>query len=139
MSEVSISLNPESPKPPRPKKTRPPKERPDGVTRERSQRRALVTSIVISSIIVHLVILLLFGIWTVAKHFTRPEARFEVKKTVKIPPKTPQHKMNVAKHEAMAPKPTFNDKLVSTRPAPFALPEMPEIDLAQMLPLDPRN
>lgn len=137
MSELSVSLNPESPKPPRPKKTRPPKARPDGVTRERSQRRALVTSIVISSIIVHLVILLLFGIWTVAKHFTRPEARFEVKKTVKIPPKTPQHKMNVAKHEAMAPKPTFTEKLVSTRPAPFALPEMPEINLEQMLPLDP--
>ena len=59
MSEVSISLNPESPKPPRPKKTRPPKERPDGVTRERSQRRALVTSIVIFS----LLYVALFCVW----------------------------------------------------------------------------
>lgn len=45
--------------------------------------------------------------------------------------------MNVAKHEAMTPKPTFNDKLVSTRPTDFALPEMPEVNLDQMLPLDP--
>jgi hypothetical protein len=60
-----------------------------------------------------------------------------MKREVKIPPKPPEHKMNVAKHEAMAPKPTFNDKLVSTRPIDFALPEMPQVDLDQMLPLDP--
>lgn len=137
MSEISLSLNPETPKPPRPKKPRPPKARRDGASKEKSQRRALVTSILLGSVIVHAVILLLFGIWTVAKHFSRPEARFEVKKTVKIPPKTPEHKMNVAKHEAMAPKPTFNDKLVSTRPVEFALPELPQVDLDQMLPLDP--
>ncbi len=137
MSEISLSLNPESPKPPRPKKTRPPKPRPDAAERERSQRRALVTSILVGSAVVHAVLLLLFGLWTVAKHFTRPEARFEVKKTVKIPPKPPEHKMNVAKHEAMAPKPTFNDKLVSTRPVDFALPELPQVNLDQMLPLDP--
>ena len=137
MSEISISLQPDTPPPPRVKKKRPPKARPDGLKKEKSQRLALVTSIIVGSIIVHGVALLLFGIWTVAQHFTRPEARFEVKKSVKIPPKTPEHKMNVAKHEAMAPKPTFNDKLVSTRPSAFALPEMPRIDLDQMLPLDP--
>ena len=37
----------------------------------------------------------------------------------------------------MAAKPTFNDKLVSTRPIDFALPEMPQVNLDQMLPLDP--
>lgn len=137
MSEISLSLNPETPKPPRPKRKRPPKPRLDGVEKEKSQRRALVTSILIGSVVVHAILLLLFGIWTVAKHFHRPEARFEVKKSVKIPPKTPEHKMNVAKHEAMAPKPTFNDKLVSTRPVEFALPELPRVNLDQMLPLDP--
>lgn len=137
MSEVSISLQPESPKPSRPKKARPPRPKRSGAAREKSQRRALVTSILVGSAVVHAVILLLFGLWTVAKHFTRPEARFEVKKSVKIPPKTPEHKMNVAKHEAMTPKPTFNDKLVSTRPVEFALPELPQVDLDQMLPLDP--
>ncbi len=138
MSELSISLQPESPPPPRPrKKKRAPKPRRDGISQEKSHRRALIGSIIISSIVVHGVVLLIFGIWTVAKQFTRPEARFEMKKVVKIPPKTPEHKMNVAKHEAMAPKPTFNDKLVSTRPVEFALPELPQVDLDQMLPLDP--
>lgn len=103
----------------------------------KSHRRSLITSVIMVSVIVHVIALLLFGLWTVAQHFSRPEARFEVKKVVKIPPKTPEHKMNVAKHEALAPKPTFNDRLVSTRPVEFALPEMPEVDLDQMLPLDP--
>ena len=137
MSEISLPLQPDPPEPPRPKKKRPARPPRDGVSKERNHRRALVTSIVISSIVVHAVILLIFGIWTVAKHFTRPEARFEMKKVVKIPPKTPEHRMNVAKHEAMTPKPTFNDKLVSTRPVEFALPELPQVNLDQMLPLDP--
>lgn len=97
----------------------------------------MIWSVIIGSIIVHGIVLVLFGVWTVAQYWNRPEARFEMKKTVKIPPKTPEHKMNVAKHEAMAPKPTFNDKLVSTRPIDFALPELPEVDMNQMLPLDP--
>lgn len=135
MSEISVQLNPESPKPEKKKKK--PRRPRDGASVEKSNRRALISSIIIGSVVVHAVALLLFGLWTVAKHFSRPEARFEMKKVVKIPPKTPEHKMNVARHEAMAPKPTFNDKLVSTRPIEFALPEMPEVNLDQMLPLDP--
>jgi len=138
MSEISIQLNPETPgPPPKPKKVkkkRPPRTKSEA---ESSRRMALIWSIVIGSIAVHAVALLLFGLWTVAKHFSRPEARFEVKKTVKIPPRTPEHKMNVAKHEAMAPKPSFNDKLISTRPIEFALPDLPQVNLDQMLPLDP--
>ncbi len=105
--------------------------------RARANRRAMIGSIIVGSIVVHALILVVFAAWQVASYFTRPEARFEMKKTVKIPAKTPEHKMNVAKHEAMAPKPTFNDKLVSTRPIDFALPELPEVDMSQMLPLDP--
>lgn len=133
MSEVSLSLDPSEPPPPKKRK----KRRRTRTEAEKSRRRGLIASIVIASVAVHVVALILFGLWTVAQHFSRPEARFEMKKVVKIPPKTPEHKMNVAKHEAMAPKPTFNDKLVSTRPVDFALPEMPEVDLDQMLPLDP--
>lgn len=134
MSELSIQLNPDSPKPKKEKKKKPPQTREEAA---KSNRRAMIGSIIVASIAIHAVALVLFGLWTVAKHFSRPEARFEMKKVVKIPPKTPEHKMNVAKHEAMAPKPTFNDKLVSTRPIDFALPEMPEVNLDQMLPLDP--
>ncbi len=134
MSEVSVQLNPDSPKPKKEKKKAPPKTKEEIA---KANRRAMISSVIIGSIVVHVIALVLFGLWTVAQHFSRPEARFEMKKSVKIPPKTPEHKMNVAKHEAMAPKPTFNDKLVSTRPIDFALPEMPEVDLDQMLPLDP--
>lgn len=132
MSEIEFVQNPENPSPePERRKRRSRSEV------QKSHRRNLITSIIIGSVAVHAIALLLFGLWTVAQHFSRPEARFEMKKVVKIPPKTPEHKMNVARHEALAPKPTFNDRLVSTRPVEFALPEMPEVDLQQMLPLDP--
>ncbi len=137
MSEISVELNPGSSKPQRVKKPRPKKPRPTLDDQVKINRRALISSIIIGSIAVHGIALLLFGLWTVAKHFKRPEARFEMKKVVSIPPKTPEHKMNVARHEAMAPKPSFNDKLISTRPIDFALPDLPQINLDQMLPLDP--
>lgn len=104
----------------------------------KNARRSLVASIILGSIIVHAIGLLALGAWKLASLFRpKPEARFEMRQVVKIPPQTPEHKMNVAKHEAMAPKPVFNDKLVSLRPVDFALPEMPQMDLNQMLPLDP--
>ncbi len=130
---ISVKLDqpaaPEPSKPPSPPRSK--------AERARANRRAMIGSIIVGSIVVHALILVVFAAWQVATYFTRPEARFEMKKTVKIPAKTPEHKMNVAKHEAMAPKPTFNDKLVSTRPIDFALPELPEVDMNQMLPLDP--
>lgn len=137
MSEISLSLDPVPPKPPPAKKKRRKKSPATREEKRKAERRALIGSILFGSVVVHLIALFLFGLWTVAKHFTRPEARFEMKKVVRIPPKTPEHNSNVAKHEAMAPKPTFNDKLISTRPVDFALPDLPRIDLDQMLPLDP--
>ncbi|NNE92997.1 MAG: hypothetical protein HKN23_15235 [Verrucomicrobiales bacterium] len=133
---ISIKLDSPSPAPaPKPKKQ---KRAKSGEEKVKSGRRAVISSVIIGSIVVHLIGLALFGLWTVAEYFNRPEARFEVKKkVVKIPPKPPEHKMNVAKHEAMAPKPVFDDKLVSTRPTDFALPELPQVNLDQMLPLDP--
>ena len=101
------------------------------------KRRGLVWSVIVGSVVVHLVALALFGLWVVARNFRQPAATFTVEKRVLIPAQTPEHKMNMAAHEAMAPKPTFNDRLVSTRPTEFALPELPEVDLEQMLPLDP--
>lgn len=137
MSEIALSLLPGPPNRSRLKKKRAKKPASTAGDQVKANRRALIGSIIIGSVIIHLIALLLFGLWTVAQHFTRPEARFEMKKIVKIPPRTPEHQMNVAKHEAMAPKPTFNDKLISTRPIDFALPDLPPINLDQMLPLDP--
>ncbi|MEZ5325703.1 MAG: hypothetical protein R3F19_11645 [Verrucomicrobiales bacterium] len=101
------------------------------------RRRRMVGSIIVGSIVAHGVLLAIFGVWIVAKHFQEPEATFEVVQKIAIPVQTPEHKMNMAQHEAMAPKPTFTDKLVSTRPAEITLPDLPEVDMDQMLPLDP--
>ncbi|MCB1093085.1 MAG: hypothetical protein KDL87_16220 [Verrucomicrobiae bacterium] len=131
---ITIKLD-SSPEPaPAPRKARPLQTAEE---RTRANRRALIGSIILGSIVVHAVALVIFAAWQVAAYFTRPEARFEMRKVVKIPAKTPEHQMNVARHEAMAPKPVFTDKLVSTRPVEFSLPELPQVDLAQMLPLDP--
>ncbi|MCP5541694.1 MAG: hypothetical protein H7A53_12405 [Akkermansiaceae bacterium] len=131
---LTVKLDSPAPEPRRRQKA---KTRPDAAGSARANRRAMIGSIVVGSVIVHAIGLLLFGVWTVATYLNRPAARFEMKKVVKIPAKTPEHKMNVAKHEAMAPKPVLTEKLVSTRPVEFALPDLPEVNLDQMLPLDP--
>ncbi len=101
------------------------------------RRKRLIFSVILGSAIVHGIALALFGLWTVARYWSQPEAVFEVKKLVKIPPRIPEQKMNLLQHEAMTPKPVFTDKLASIRPIEFALPELPVVDMAQMLPLDP--
>jgi hypothetical protein len=107
-------------------------------TAARTARRQLIIAIIVGSILVHIIALVLFGLWTVAKYFKEPEATFIMPaKEIRIPPTPPEHKMNMARHEAMTPKPSFTDKLVSTRPVEFALPDLPKVDLDQMLPLDP--
>ncbi|MCB1006212.1 MAG: hypothetical protein KDB35_18665, partial [Acidimicrobiales bacterium] len=106
--------------------------------KETARRRSLFASIIFVSVAIHVVGLLVFAAWwVIARYREEPPAQFTVSRTVSIPAQTPEHRMNMAKHEAMAPKPTFNERLISTRPADFALPELPEVDMDQMLPLDP--
>ncbi|NOY00912.1 MAG: hypothetical protein GXP30_14470 [Verrucomicrobia bacterium] len=102
-----------------------------------NRRRGMIFSVIVGSITVHVIGLVLFGLWTVARYWKQPEAVFEVKKLVKIPPRIPEQKMNLLQHEAMTPKPVFTDKLASIRPIDFALPDLPTVDMNQMLPLDP--
>jgi hypothetical protein len=121
------------PPPPQKRKPKPPPA--DG---QAPRQRGLIVTIILGAVLAHLVALILFGLFIVARQFSKPEAVFEVRETLRIPIQpTPQHKMNVAAHQAAAPKPVFQDKLVSTRPTAFALPELPKLDLQQMLPLDP--
>jgi len=107
--------------------------------RENSNRASLLLAVFGVSAAIVLVAGMGLGLLTLVEYYKEPEAVFvaEPKKIVKIPPKTPRHKMNVAQHEASRPKPTFTQKLVSTKPSAFALPDLPQIDLDQMLPLDP--
>ncbi len=131
MSVVIYAQPPEPQKPKRQAKAPPADGSPP-------KQRGLIATIIIGTVLIHVGALVLFGLWVVARQFSKPEAVFEVKQTLKVPiQKTPEHRMNTAAHEAAAPKPVFQDKLISTRPAKFALPDIPKLDLKQMLPLDP--
>jgi hypothetical protein len=109
----------------------------DESAREKKRRRGVIGSVILGAIIVHLGGLFIAGIIVVARFFAEPKATFEIPREVRIPVQSREHKMTMARNEAIAPKPTFNDRLVSTRPTAFALPEMPRIDMDQLLPLDP--
>jgi hypothetical protein len=101
-------------------------------------KRGLLVSVIIGSVVVHAIAGILLGIFWIIQAFHPPEAVFEVPpQKITIPTQTPEHKMNMAQHEAMTPKPTFSERLVSTTPTDFALPPLPEVDMDQMLPLDP--
>ena len=105
----------------------------------RRQRRKVIGAIIVGSIVVHIIGGLLAGVWIVAKYFSPPPATFEVRKDLKIPPKEREHRMNMAEHEALTPKPTLDETIASLRPTEFALPDLPEVPMEQMLPLDPAS
>ncbi|MEM6910650.1 MAG: vWA domain-containing protein [Verrucomicrobiota bacterium] len=107
---------------------------------QKSRRRGLIFAVIVGSIVVHLVALALFGLWILQRYYEQPEATFQVvPREVRIPPQTKEHRMNLARHQAMAPKPVFQKRLLNAQPRDFALPDMPEVDLDQMLPLDPNE
>jgi len=103
----------------------------------RKRRRTLIVSILIGVVVLHVGAGFVAGVIVVAKYFFPPPATFEVKRDIRLPAKQREHKMNMAAFDAMTPKPTFNDKMQSLRPAAFALPELPKMPIDQMLPLDP--
>lgn len=107
--------------------------------KENNKRVSALLAVFGASAIVVVVVGIALGLLTLVRYYKEPEAVFEAvpKKVIKIPPKTPEHKMNVARHEASKPKPTFTRKLISTKPSEFALPDLPQVNLDQMLPLDP--
>jgi len=107
-------------------------------SKERSQTLGLLAYGFLGAIGLVVALGVVVGTIVLVRYYKAPEAVFEVPpKEIKIPPKPPEHRMNVAKHEASRPKPTFTQKLVSTIPTEFALPDLPQVNLDQMLPLDP--
>ena len=103
----------------------------------KKRRLRMVISILIGVVLLHVAAGLVAGIFIVAKYIFPPPANFVVKKDVRLPAKKREHKMNMAAFDAMAPKPTLSDKMQSTRPTAFSLPDVPDMPLDQMLPLDP--
>lgn len=105
----------------------------------KKRRRSIIGSVIFGAILIHGAGLFLAGLFIIARYFAEPKATFEIPKEIRIPVQTREHKMTMARNEALAPKPSFNDRLVSTRPTKFALPEMPKIDMNQLLTMDPSD
>jgi len=103
----------------------------------KKRRLRMVISILIGVVLLHVAAGVIAGIFIVAKYIFPPPANFVVKKDVRLPAKKREHKMNMAAFDAIAPKPTLSDKMQSTRPTAFSLPDVPDMPLDQMLPLDP--
>jgi hypothetical protein len=104
---------------------------------QKKRRRQLIISIIIGVIVLHVGAGVVAGIFVVAKYIFPPPANFVVKKDVRLPAKKREHKMNMATLDAAAPKPTISDRMQSTRPTAFSLPDLPQMPLDQALPLDP--
>jgi len=113
----------------------PPTETPAAAQKKRVRR--LIITVVLVSIGIHLAAGVVAGVIIVARYLAEPPAEFKAARDIRLPAKKREHKMNMAALDAMAPKPSFNDKMQSTRPAPFALPDLPKVPMDQMLPLDP--
>jgi len=106
-------------------------------TGTQSSRRRLLITIILISIGIHVAAGIVAGIIVVARYFAEAPAEFKSTKDVRIPAKKREAKMNMAALDAIAPKPTFSDKMQSSRPTAFSLPDVPNLPLDQMLPLDP--
>lgn len=104
---------------------------------QKKRLRRLLLTILLVVIGIHIAGLFVAGVLVVARYFLNPPAQFEVKRDIRLPAQERQHRMNMAEFDALTPKPSFNDKMASLRPTDFALPDLPQIPMDQMLPLDP--
>ena len=109
---------------------------PNSPPSQKHRIRRVVIAVILVSIGIHVVAGLVAGAVIVARYLTEPPAEFKAARDIRLPAKQREHKMNMASFDGMAPKPSFNDKMQSIRPAAFALPELPKMDMDQMLPLD---
>jgi hypothetical protein len=102
-------------------------------------KRTIILVLIIS-IGIHLAAGLVAATWVVVQYFASPPAVFVAKKAVPpIPPKVLEEKMAAAEYESSAAKPSFDDKIASTRATDFALPDLPKMAVEDMMPLDPNT
>lgn len=104
---------------------------------KKSGIKKLVITILLVSVGIHVAAGIVAGIVVVARYFSTPPAEFKAARDVRLPAKKREQRMNMAAVDAAAPKPTFSDRMQSTRPTAFALPELPNIAMDQPPPLDP--
>lgn len=107
---------------------------PSFFTKGSAQRRTIVLVITLS-VAIHVVAGIVAGVWIVARYFSTPPATFVAKKSVMLPPKLVDPRMQSSEFEGAAPKPAFDDKMASIRETSFALPDLPNLQLD--MPMDP--
>ncbi len=91
------------------------------------------------SLMLHLGIIALAVLWVVSEILIQapPEAFAPPEKRVQLPAQLREQALSNARHDAAAPRPSYSRRLASKAPAAVMVPAMPEVDLKQMLPLDP--
>ena len=97
----------------------------------------MLWSILIIAVALHIIGGIVATVVIVARYIFPEPAVFEMRKEVRIPAKEREHKMNMESLASLSPKPSFNDKMLSERPAPFSLPDLPKISSDQLTPVDP--
>jgi hypothetical protein len=102
-------------------------------------KRSLLAKVILISIGLHFAGGLIATLIIVARYFAEPEATFVAKKPVAIPPKIIEQRMISAEVDTFIEKPVFDDRLASLRPTDFALPELPPINVEDMVPVDPNQ
>lgn len=98
--------------------------------------KKIVITVLLISVGVHVAAGIIAGIVVVARYFAAPPAEFKAAKDVRLPAKKREQRMNMAAFDAAAPKPTFSDRMQSTRPTAFSLPDVPAMPVDQILPMD---
>jgi hypothetical protein len=104
---------------------------------QKKRIRRIIITVILVSIGIHVAAGIIAGVVIVARYLAEPPAEFKATRDIRLPAKQREHKMNMAAFDGMTPKPSFNDRMQSIRPAAFALPELPKMPMDQMLPLDP--
>jgi hypothetical protein len=105
----------------------------------RQRRRGIVVAVIVISLLAHLGAGTVATLWIVVRYLTEPVAIFSAPPKPAIAPQFMDPKMASAEFEAATSKPTLDSKLASLRESPFALPEVPMVEVSESLKFDPSS
>lgn len=103
----------------------------------RLRRRKIIISVIVASLLVHLIGGIGATLWIIARYFDKPKAKFQLQQQIRIDPEERQHRIAMAQMESLRPKPVVNNRIQSLRPTSFALPELPQVAIEDIPPIDP--
>lgn len=101
--------------------------------------KRVIILVVLVSLGIHLVAGVIAGVVVIARYFAEPPAEFKAVKDVRIPAQEREHRMNMSEFEGGSSKPAFLDKMASSRPSAFALPDLPQIPVDTAVEIDPNG